>query len=576
MERKLLALAIAGMTMSQAHGLTFTVTEENDNGLADTQGTLSYAIRQANDPNGSKGRANGSIGPDVIDFQSDINITGPMMALIDSDITIQGNGYTLSGGKLQRPLFIKSGNVVITDLVIEDGLAKGQNTYGGGAGAGLGGGLFIYDGDVTLEGVSFRGNRAFGGKARVTNWSGGLHFAGGGMVKTDPLADSSAEQFGTSDFGSSLFGDGGYGSRHDSSEHQAQGHYGGVPATENDPNGGFGAGGRSNEQGGTGGNGGFGSGGGYGYAYGSGICGGNDYICGQGGNGGFGGGGGYGGVTGGLGGFGAGGGGSYSSSASLGGFGTSLSRQDGAGMGGAIFIRSGQLALNDVTFEGNLAYGGNIHPDIVTGIPGPIDETPLVLAPRMASRAIIENVDARGYGGALFVLHTTENANGNHQGMPDTLPSVSLCGVTFSNEEGSLNYASATYGEENTSNVFDAGDRVENLNGTFGFNSATQTIAVDAGEDVTVLLNFTNCGADFINWSVSTNPTKGQAVLTSEGELTYTADEDASGSDTLVITASDGVVSKTLTVNVDLPGGSGGGSLFWLLGAFVPWLRRRK
>lgn len=575
MERKLLALAIAGMTMSQAHGLTFTVTEENDNGLADTQGTLSYAIRQANDPNGSKRRSNGSVGPDIIDFQSDITVTGPMMALIDSDITLQGNGFTLSGGKLHRPLFIKSGEVTITDLVIEDGLAKGQNTYGGGAGAGLGGGLFIYDGDVNLDDVTFRDNRAFGGRARVSPRSGGLHRAGGGMVKTNPLAESALDMYGTSDFGSSLFGDGGYGSRHNSVEHQAQGNYGGVAATNNDPNGGFGAGGRSNSQGGTGGNGGFGAGGGYGYAYGSSICGDDIYGCGDGGHGGFGGGGGYGGNDGGLGGFGAGGGGSYYGAASQGGFGTSASRQDGAGMGGAIFVRSGHLALNDVTFEGNQAYGGNNHPSIVT-IPGPIDEIPLSLEPRLVNRAIIESYDASGYGGALFVMHTTENTNGNHQGMPTELPTVSLCGVTFSNDEGRLNYASSSYGEAGTSNMFDAGDRVEDLNGTFGFNASSQTISVDAGEDVSVLLNFTNCGADFINWSVSTEPSKGQAVVTAEGELTYTADEDASGSDSLVITASDGVISKTLTVNVDLPGGSGGGSLFWLLGAFVPWLRRHK
>ena len=205
MQRSLLALAIASLGVSSVNALTFTVTEENDNGLANTPGTLSYAIRQANDPNGHASREDGSKGLDTIEFQTDITVTAPMLALIDSDITIVGNGHTLSGGKLHRPLFIKSGSVKISDLTIEDGLAKGQNTGRGGAGAGMGGGLFIFDGDVSLKDVAFNGNRAFGGKSRQYRTSN--YYVGGGMQPTNPLAESRVEIYGDSSFGSSLFGD---------------------------------------------------------------------------------------------------------------------------------------------------------------------------------------------------------------------------------------------------------------------------------------------------------------------------------------------------------------------------------
>jgi Ca2+-binding RTX toxin-like protein len=140
-------------------------------------------------------------------------------------------------------------------------------------------------------------------------------------------------------------------------------------------NGGFGGDGSDGGFGGFGGRGGFGSDGGYG---------------GYGGRGGFGGGGGGGGY-----GFGVGGGvgGGYSGG--------------GAGMGGAIFVRSGSLTLNTVTFNNNQATGG-------TG------------------EGSIPNIeDGQGLGGAIFVLNTTTNSNGNNQGMPTVLPTVTASNVTF-------------------------------------------------------------------------------------------------------------------------------------------------
>ncbi|MFN5515096.1 MAG: pectate lyase-like adhesive domain-containing protein [Cyanobacteriota bacterium] len=106
----------------------------------------------------------------------------------------------------------------------------------------------------------------------------------------------------------------------------------------------------------------------------------------NGGNGGDGGRGGTGGFGGGFGG--GGGGGGYGGA--------------GAGMGGAVFIRSGSLSLTNSTFTDNTATGG-------TG-----------------------KTAGQGLGGAIFAMKSLTNPNGNNEGMPTVLPQVILDTVTFS------------------------------------------------------------------------------------------------------------------------------------------------
>ena len=596
MQRSLLALAIASLGVSSVNALTFTVTEENDNGLANTPGTLSYAIRQANDPNGHASREDGSKGLDTIEFQTDITVTAPMLAVIDSDITIVGNGHTLSGGKLHRPLFIKSGSVKISDLTIEDGLAKGQNTGRGGAGAGMGGGLFIFDGDVSLKDVAFNGNRAFGGKSRQYRTSN--YYVGGGMQPTNPLAESRVEIYGDSSFGSSLFGDAGYGRKHEVEAEQASGAYGGQLTSGGQPRGGFCAGGFSDNNGGKGGNGGFGGGGGHGYAYGNDICGEGNYYCGEAGNGGFGAGGGYGGLRGGNGGFGAAGGGAYYGQNNYGasGFGAVNPLQDGAGMGGAIFVRSGHLSLDNVSFDSNLAYGGTNHPDIVEIISGPIDPI-LPMAVLTAGRA---SLSAAGYGGALFVMHTKVNTNDNNQGMPESLPTVSMCGVTFGQTEATENYAQSTFNEVNTSNIFDAANNVTTLDGSFKLVAGDQRdIIVSAGQTFDFSLEVDKCNVGALTWSVDQESTQGQVTVDADGRVSYQVNDDATGEDSFTIAVvSETQISRQIKIDVNIKDkavpptdgeepttpdaednsdeSSGGGSFFWTLAALLSLVRIRR
>ncbi|MDM8520030.1 tandem-95 repeat protein [Anaerolineales bacterium HSG6] len=184
-----------------------------------------------------------------------------------------------------------------------------------------------------------------------------------------------------------------------------------------------GAGGNGGD-GGDGGKGGFGAGGGSGYIGGTGGDGGYGQVInnprgGDGGDGGDGEVGGFGGGTGAS----RTGGTNGANNTSYGGYGqdgsvntnvswgggesTKLdSSGAGAGLGGAIFIRTGTLILWEVSLTNNSATGG-------TG--GDTDST---------------QDEGEGEGGAIFRLSTSNSAN--PQGMPSSGASIRSCGVTFS------------------------------------------------------------------------------------------------------------------------------------------------
>lgn len=119
------------------------------------------------------------------------------------------NGGTLDGGGLHRGLFDFNGALTVNNLTISNMLAQGgaggyAGSHAGGGGAGLGGGLFVAGtniisgttysgGTVTLDGVSFSGNKASGGTGGTDggsehtsgpyagDFAGGGYGGGGGM-----------------------------------------------------------------------------------------------------------------------------------------------------------------------------------------------------------------------------------------------------------------------------------------------------------------------------------------------------------------------------------------------------------
>jgi len=308
-----------GISMSK-----YVVNSTNDtNTGSGNMGTLRYVMNKINSD-----APNSMVELDMSYISGTITLTSDLPS-INYDVTFSGPGkdnLSISGNDLHRPFFIGSGlapftaenpanpTVIIKEITISNGLGKGGNgESGGGGAAGMGGAIFINKGIVRVENVRFSQNSAVGGIGSYGGNSGNGGGFGGDAVWWAPG-------------GSGFLG-------------------GVIPTYGSGQNGGVGSGGASAVN--NAGSGGFGGGGGsvknlsLSYVYG--------------GMGGFGGGGGgafrYGVVVSyGAGGFAAGNGNSNESNYPVGG--------GGAGLGGAIFNRFGQLLISNSQFDSNSATGG--------------------------------------------------------------------------------------------------------------------------------------------------------------------------------------------------------------------------
>jgi hypothetical protein len=247
--------------------------------------------------------------------------------------------------------------------------------------------FFVKSGTVNFSNMTVTNGKAQGGSSR---WGGGGAGMGGGLFIYDGTVNLNTVTFSNNSAiggngatsgtgGGGMFGNGDSGGgglfangSGNTGGYGGNGNYGGGIGA-------FGGGGNNVNPGGFGGGGGGGDvPGGFGGGGGDGTAGANLA------NGGYGGGGGNGGLNGSF----AGIGGNFGGG--------------GAGLGGAIFIRQGSLTLNNATFTSNTTTGG-------TG-----------------------NAAGQGLGGAIFAMQSTTNTNGNNQGMPTTLPTVTTFGATFS------------------------------------------------------------------------------------------------------------------------------------------------
>ncbi|MBD1209843.1 MAG: hypothetical protein H9535_15525, partial [Ignavibacteria bacterium] len=290
-----------------ARATTFTVINTNDAGA----GSLRQAILDAN----ADGSATAG-SPHIITITPTGTVTlASALPALNNHITINGPGAALivSGNNL-FPVFFASQTAAFTiqlnNFTIADGLALGTTSAAspggvksgtGGGGGGMGGGLFVNQGTVAINGVTFSNNQAIGGNSGNV---GGAVGNGNGTAGGNP---SNQTLLGTS------------------------GGTGGIAGMCSGTVGGFGGGGGGGAiQGGcsspAGSAGGFGGGGG-----GSGYLG-----------------------TGGVGGGGFGGNGGNGTGCSNGGSGGG-----GAGLGGAVFVRSGStFSMSGCTFSNNTATGG--------------------------------------------------------------------------------------------------------------------------------------------------------------------------------------------------------------------------
>ncbi len=368
--------------------------------------------------------ANLSPEADQIQLTGNIVLTGDLPQLNDdpndsisiSGVNPGGLDFSISGNQERRIFWVQGGAVVLDNLTLTEGLAQGE--AGGGGGAGMGGALFVFDGDVSLSNSIISASQAIGGDGGSNATGGGI----GGIIRdanadgsngTDGIAtENEADGSDGSDGG--IGGNGGLGGSGATYLGSGTGTVAGVGSGTGGVggSGGFGGGGGNggasgvNSTGGNGGSGGFGGGGGNGGSGSGSRTGlGNG---GNGGNGGFGGGGGGGGLVfstnggnGGTGGFGGGNGSSSvfspSSNGSTGGGG------GGAGLGGGIFIRTGSLIISNSLFDQNLAQGGAGASNEPTASAG------------------------QGLGGGIFALHQLDGSSGASA----ALPTIALTNVTF-------------------------------------------------------------------------------------------------------------------------------------------------
>ncbi len=289
---------MSNVNTANASGPCLVTSAADDNGA----GTLRYQVAHC----GTGGTI--TFAPTL----GTVQLTQGQDIQLRQDLTIDGGGVSIDAGYRSRIFFIFGGNIVLKNLTLRNGMAKGGNggsanarnlissgfLFPGGGAAGMGGAIFVNAGTLTASGVTFASNQAQGGTAGslVDGPATTSGLGGGGGVGGDGGngALTSGHGGGGGDFGSSG------GSGQDGSGGDA----------DSTKNAGFG--------GGSGGNANAGFGGGGGPVFGL----------------------------------------SGADPGTFGGAGGSDIGGGGAGLGGAIFVRTGQLILNNSSFLANFATKG--------------------------------------------------------------------------------------------------------------------------------------------------------------------------------------------------------------------------
>ena len=163
---------------------TFTVTNANDSGA----GSLRDAIDQAEAASGA----------DVIDFNigaatpielSTMDLTkgyGKTAIVIDSEIDIDATSsafavtITRAAAAPEMRLFGIGPNAIVTmtGLTLDGGIARGGDggagpsaLFIGGGGAGMGGAIYLYQGELTLQNCTLSNNQTIGGSGNFTGFN---------------------------------------------------------------------------------------------------------------------------------------------------------------------------------------------------------------------------------------------------------------------------------------------------------------------------------------------------------------------------------------------------------------------
>ncbi len=378
-----------------------TVTSTADSG----PGTLREAITDI--CGGGTITIQPGLGTINLSIAGDFSFGPTALAISNKAVTINGNGAIIQRDNIVSNLRIfyinATGNLVLQNITLKNGLAKGGNggTIGGGGGGGLGGAI-VNQGNLTVENSTLSNNQAMGGNGGAGGSNSGAGGGGGFGGNGGNNGGGGGGRSGAGANGGTAGGAGGQPAGGGGTNGTAgTGAGGGSGGAGNTGGGGGGTSGSASGSSGNGGAGGFGGGGGGAGGSGFGLS------IGTSGAGGFGGGGGGGGHansrsnSGADGGFaGGGGGGGANNTGADGGFAggqggnNSGAGGGGGGLGGGIYNHYGSVRLINSTLSANTAQGGNGGNGTTTGSAG-----------------------GSGYGGGIF------NYNG----------AVSVVAVTISN-----------------------------------------------------------------------------------------------------------------------------------------------
>ena len=153
-------------------------------------------------------------GPDTIILSQDITLRAEL-PIITSDITIEGNGYAISGDNRWRMFYNDGGALTIYDLTMTKGRAKGafilnaDESLKNATANPIGGAIVNWLGALSISDSTFRVNLAELGGA-IYNWRGELSisdsaFSGNLADKYGALGGAIYNREGTISIGSSTF-----------------------------------------------------------------------------------------------------------------------------------------------------------------------------------------------------------------------------------------------------------------------------------------------------------------------------------------------------------------------------------
>lgn len=169
------ALLLALHPPGQAQAATITV---------DGTCTLADAITAANN-DAASGNCPAGSGPDTIDMQVDATLASALPA-ITSEITLEGNGYTIDGNGSLHVLEVNGGDLTLNHATITGGAADHHTSvsqlYR------TGGGIYNYGGTVTINSSTISGNSAVYGGG-IFNYAGATLTINNSTISNNHVTD---------------------------------------------------------------------------------------------------------------------------------------------------------------------------------------------------------------------------------------------------------------------------------------------------------------------------------------------------------------------------------------------------